>query len=262
LPLFFLALSLVLMMLPLEGPVSSIKAVLAYIFIPQVRLAHDTVQYSQNISQTVRELLDTHHENAVLKQQMETTQLAALQAQQVFEENERLSQILALQKTLRWKGIWANVAYREPTQWNAITIDKGFLEGVRERSAVIAVGQGKEGLAGIVVEVDDHTSKIILVRDEDFSAAVVLERGKEEGLLVGDGQRSVKVKYIPLSAHIEKGDKIYTSSNSSIFPAGILVGEVVSTEEDGSFKTAYTINVDPVVKSSSVREVFVISGGD
>lgn len=260
LPAFFLVLALFLMLLPLEGPVSSIKAVLAYVFIPQVRLAHDSVQYSQNVSQTVRELLDAHRENVTLKQQMETTQLAAQQAQQVFEENERLSQILSLQKTSRWKGVWANVAYRDPTQWNTITIDKGALDGVRERSAVIAAQQGKEGLAGIVVEVTDHTAKVILVRDENFSAAVILERGKEEGLLVGDGQRAVKIKYIPLSAQIERGDKIYTSSASSIFPAGILVGEVLSTEEDGSFKTAYTVRVEPVVKSASVREVFVILG--
>jgi len=248
------------MMLPLEGPVASVKAVLAYIFIPQVRLSHDTVQYSQNVSHTVRELLDAHHENMLLKQQMETTQLATAQAQQVFEENERLSEILNLRKTSRWKGTWANVAYREPTQWNTVTIDKGSLDGVQERSAVIAVQQGQEGLAGIIKEVTDHTAKVILVRDEDFSAAVILERGKEEGLLVGDGQRSVKVKYIPLSAEIEKGDKVYTSSSSTIFPAGILVGEVLSTEEDGSFKTAYTVSVDPVVKSASVREVFVILG--
>lgn len=248
------------MMLPLEGPISSLKALLAYIFIPQVRLSHDTVQYSQNVSQTIRELLDAHHENAVLKQQMETTQLAASQAEQVFEENARLAQMLDLRKTSRWKGTWANVAYREPTQWNTITIDKGALDGVKERSAVIALQQGQEGLAGIVKEVTDHTAKVVLVRDEDFSAAVILARGKEEGLLVGDGQRSVKIKYIPLSAEIEKGDKVYTSATSSIFPAGILVGEVLSTEEDGSFKTAYTINVDPVVKSSSVREVFVILG--
>ena len=260
LPVFFLVLSFILMMLPLEGAVSSVKAVLAYIFIPQVRLSHDAVQYSQNVSETVRGLLDAHHENALLKQQMETTQLAAAQAQHVFEENERLTQILSLKKSTRWQGIWATVAYREPTQWNTVTIDKGALDGVRERSAVIAVQQGKEGLAGIVVEVNDHTSKVILVRDEDFSAAVILERGKEEGLLVGDGQRSVKIKYIPLSAQIEKGDKVYTSSSSSIFPAGILVGEVLSTEEDGSFKTAYTVNVEPAVKSASVREVFVILG--
>ena len=248
------------MILPLEGPVSSIKAVLAYIFIPQVRLAHDTVQYTQNVSQTVRELLDTHRENAQLKQEMETTRLAAIQAQHVFEENERLTQMLGLTQAARWKGVWAKVAYRDPTQWNSVIIDKGSLDGVRERSAVISVQQGKEGLAGVVVEVTDHTAKVILLRDEDFSAAVILDRGKEEGLLVGDGPRAVKVKYIPLSAHIEKGDAIYTSSTSSIFPAGILVGEVVSTEDDGSFKTAYTVNVDPVIKPSAVREVFVISG--
>ena len=63
LPAVFLLLSFLLMILPLEGFVSSVKAVLSYIFIPQVRLAHGTAKYAQNVHETVRELLDAHREN-------------------------------------------------------------------------------------------------------------------------------------------------------------------------------------------------------
>ena len=53
LPASFLLLSFLLMILPLEGVVSSVKAVLSYVFIPQIRLAHGTVKYAQGVSQTV-----------------------------------------------------------------------------------------------------------------------------------------------------------------------------------------------------------------
>lgn len=259
-PVSFLLLSFLLMILPLEGFVSSVKAVLAYVFIPQVRLAHGTAKYAEDVSQTVRELLDAHRENRALKQEIEMTKLLASQAESILDENGRLTEILQLRPARRWTGVWAKVAYREPTQWNTVIIDKGSRDGIRERSAVISMEAGKEGLAGVVVEVTENTAKVLLVRDEDFSAAVYLERGQEEGLLVGSGMRPVRIKYIPLLTHVEKGDKVFTAATSSIFPAGILVGEVSGVREDESFQTALTVNVEPQVHSSAVKEVFVILG--
>ena len=258
LPGFFLVLSFLLMILPLEGVVASVKTLLSYIFIPQVRAAHSTVQYVQGASFTVQELLQAHQENQQLKQQIETAQLLSAQAKEVFAENERLSALLSLKASHPWKGVWAKVAYREPTQWNTVVLDKGAADGIRPRSAVIAMEDGQEGLAGVVVEVTENTAQVLLVRDEEFAAAVQLEQGKEAGLLVGAGSRPVQIKYIPLLAQVKKGDKVYTSSTSSVFPAGILVGEVSGVREEESFQTALTVEVVPQVRSSSVKEVFVI----
>ncbi len=257
-PVSFLLLSFLLMILPLEGLVSSVKAVLAYAFIPQVRVAHGAVAYAEDVSYTVRELLHAHQENEQLKQQQEHIQLLSSQANSVFAENKRLSQLLNLTPTLPWKGVWAKVAYREPTRWNTVVIDKGSADGIEERSAVVALENGQEGLAGVVIEVTEQTAKVLLLRDEDFSAAVQIARSGEEGLLVGDGPRAVQIKYIPLLAQIEKGDKVYTSSSSSVFPAGILVGEVSGQREENELQTSLTVYVTPQVRSSAVQELFVI----
>ena len=258
-PFTFLLLSFLLMILPLEGFVLSVKSLLSYIFIPQVRLAHGTVKYAQGVHQTVQELLDAHHENILLKQQLEMDHLLKAQAETIFKENERLTQILQLQSVSPWQGVWAKVAYREPSQWNAVIIDKGAADGIKERSAVLSLEEGEEGLAGVVVEVTENASKVLLVRDEDFTAAVMLERGQEEGLLVGGGVQPARIKYIPLLAQVSKGDKVFTAATSSIFPAGILVGHVRSVREDSSFQTAQTIEVDPLVRAAAVKELFVIS---
>ena len=261
LPAVFLLLSFLLMILPLEGFVSSVKAVLSYIFIPQIRLAHGTAKYAENVHQTVQELLNTHRENGELKQQLEMNRLEAQQSARVFAENERLTQMMNLKSNKRWNGVWAKVAYREPSQWNSVIIDKGSADGIKERSAVISVEAGKEGLAGVVVEVTEKTSKVLLVRDEDFSAAVFLEGGKEEGLLTGNGLRPVRIKYIPLLTKVQPGDKVYTAATSSIFPAGILVGEVSAVRGEDDFQTALAVEVIPQVRSSAVKEVFVILEG-
>ncbi len=262
LPILFLLGAFLLMILPLEGFVSSVKAVLSYVFIPQIRAAHKTVKYAENVHQTVWELLRTHQENQELKQQIEMSRILSVQAQQALEENERLSRLLELEPRARWNGTWAHVAYREPTQWNTVIIDKGSTDGIRERSAVLSLEDGKEGLAGIVVEVNENTAKVLLVRDKDFSAAVQLSRGQETGLLQGGGASPVRIKYIPLLAQVEIGDEVHTAPTSSIFPAGILVGTVSAIHKADSFQTALTVEVEPQIRSSAVKEVFVIYSGE
>lgn len=257
-PISFLLLSFLLMILPLEGFVTSVKEILAYIFIPQVRASHRVVAYGQDVSHTVQELLRAHQENEQLKQEIENAQLLSTQAQTVFAENERLTQLLTLKPVRPWRGVWAQVAYREPARWNTVVIDKGAADGIQERSAVIALGNGQEGLAGVVIEVTERTAKVLLVRDEDFSAAVHVARTGDEGLLTGDGPRAVQLKYIPLSSQVEKGDKVYTSASSSVFPAGILVGEISGKREGDGFQTSLTVYVTPQVRSSAVQEMFVI----
>ena len=63
LPGSFLLISFLIMILPLEGFIASVKAVLSYVFIPQVRATHSVVQYGEGVSSTVQELLRAHQEN-------------------------------------------------------------------------------------------------------------------------------------------------------------------------------------------------------
>ena len=69
LPLFYLTLSFLLMILPLDGFVSSVKALLGYIFIPQIRMSHSAVKYSDGVYSNLRELLATHHETRQLRKE-------------------------------------------------------------------------------------------------------------------------------------------------------------------------------------------------
>lgn len=259
LPAVFILLSLLLMILPLESPVASVKALLSYIFIPQIRAAHAAVEYAEGVSATVRDLLDTHRDNERLREEMDRLQLENAQAKEVFAENEQLRAALGWKPPRVWGGVWAKTAYREPTQWNSVVIDKGAQEGISERAAAIALKDGQPVLAGVVVETDEHTSKVLLVRDEDFSAAVSSSVSQEDGLLVGAGAAPMKMLYLPLLSEIAEGERVYTSASSSIFPAGILVGEVVEVEEEHSASTSLTARVEPAADASAVRELFILT---
>lgn len=259
LPAVFVFLSLLLMVLPLESPVASVKALLSYIFIPQIRAAHAAVEYAEGVSDTVKDLLDTHRENALLREEMVRLQLENAQAREVFAENSRLRAALGFAAPRIWQGVWAKTAYREPTQWNSVVIDKGTQDGIYERAAAVALRDGEPVLAGVVVETDDYTAKVLLARDEDFAAAVTSAVSGEEGLLVGAGAAPLKMQYLPLLSEMEEGEQVYTSVSSSIFPAGILVGEVVEVEDEHTGSTSLTARVEPAADASSIRELFILT---
>ena len=157
LPAVFLTVSVLLMLLPLEGPVTSMKAVLSYVFIPQIRAAHSVVEYSKEVNLTVQQLLNTHRENEVLKEQMRQIQLENAQAREIFKENKRLTGALHLVAPSKWTGVWAKTAYREPSQWNSVVLDKGTNDGVQVRAAAVAQQAGQPVLAGVVIEVNEQT---------------------------------------------------------------------------------------------------------
>lgn len=259
LPAALALLSIVLMMLPLEGAVSSAKALLSYVFIPQIRAAHAAVEYSSDVWLTTKELLETHRENAQLKEQLRALNLENEQAREIFKENERLTASLSLRAPAKWRGIWAKIAYREPSQWNSVVIDKGTLDGVFTRSAAVAQSQGQPVLAGVVVEADEHTAKVLLLRDEDFSAAVYVAPSGDEGLLTGGGAADLKMNYLPLLSTVQKGDKVYTSTASSVFPAGLFVGEVTQTDHKDDLHSSLTVRVAPAAEAASVRELFILT---
>ena len=100
---------------------------------------------------------------------------------------------------------------------------------------------------------------MLLLRDEDFSAAVYAAPSGEEGLLTGAGAAQLRMQYLPFLSDIREGEKVYTSSSSSIFPAGILVGEVTEIEDESGFRTSLTARVEPAADASTVRELFVLT---
>ena len=259
LPVVFLLFALLLMILPLESPVASIKALLSYVFIPQIRAAHATVEYASEVNQTVHTLLNVHQENERLKEEMEQLRLENAQAQEIFAENKRLISALDLKAPKGWTGLWAKTAYREPTQWNSVIIDKGSADGVQERAAAIALKEGIPVLMGVVIECAENTAKVLLLQDEDFSAAVYAVPSKEEGLLVGSSNGILKMQYLPVLSNLQKGEKIYTSAASSIFPAGILVGEVEEVEKEAEGSTAPIAQIVPAANASLVRELFILT---
>lgn len=119
-------------------------------------------------------------------------------------------------------------------QYNYITLDKGKDDGVFRDMGVIS----DEGLVGIVFESSDNFSTVIPIINRDFRLSVKIKSNNYAGILQweGDSPLYAILSEIPFHVMIQEGDTIITSGFSSIFPEGILVGEIESFSlEQGNF---------------------------
>lgn len=107
-------------------------------------------------------------------------------------------------------------------QHNYFIIDKGSDDGVDQRSAIIT----RKGAVGIVDAVHRHYAYVLSFQNAEVSVSARLGSEGAMGPLVWDGHSAdgALLKEIPLHFKFEKGDTVYTSGFSSVFPPDIPLG--------------------------------------
>jgi len=140
---------------------------------------------------------------------------------------------------------------------NLMTINKGKADGV-EVDMGVACGNG---VVGIVYLVSDHYSVVIPALNANSSRISCAIRNRDYfGYLhwTGGDPTIAFVEDIPRHAHFKKGEWVVTSGYSSIFPSGVLVGQIekVFNSSDGlSYKLQVRLSTD----FSCLRDVVVVS---
>jgi rod shape-determining protein MreC len=114
-------------------------------------------------------------------------------------------------------------------QKNYLTLNAGKNQGVTNESAVIC----SEGIVGIVRDVSDNFSSVMSVLHENSRIPVTIKKFGENGILTwnGDDEAHAQIERVPSHLDIHNGDTVVTSSYSSIFPEGVMVGTIDSFEK-------------------------------
>ena len=187
-----------------------------------------------------------------LKKEAGFLQEKLIQQEELLGENKRLKALLDLKNRATYPLITVNVIGRDPSNWNAvIIIDRGEKDGISQGMAVVDTSN----VVGKVLEVGRNTSKVMLLSDPSFSVAAILQRSR--GVVSGSLQGACRMRYLSAQADIRAGDKVITSTLSSSFPEGLLIGEVISIEENQTNPTMECL-VKPAASLSQLEEIFVI----
>jgi len=157
--------------------------------------------------------------------------------------------------------VTATVVYKDPNIWySTVNIDKGESDGVRVNDPVI----NAEGLIGKVAAVVGDGAQVDLITDSSMGVSARIGTSSSTGLLqpkVGD-PGDLELQYIPSTAPANVGEYVVTSgtvsSEESLYPPGLLIGQITSESEESGFKT---VNVHPLANLHNLDIVQVLTSG-
>lgn len=213
-----------------------------------------TIHSFLGILENIAPFAALREENRILRDRVDLLTRMAEETQAIQDENARFRNLLDFQKTVPYTSIPSQVIGRDPSNWsNSLIIDKGLKQGIRKSMAVMST----RGLVGRIVEVGNYSSKVLLITDPNLKVGVLVNRNRQGGILVGRPGGRCKIIYISLDSDAKAGDKVITAGFGSVFPKGILVGEIerVGKEEGRLYKYAV---VRPSQDLSKLEEVLCI----
>ncbi|MGL5972352.1 MAG: rod shape-determining protein MreC [Oscillospiraceae bacterium] len=176
-------------------------------------------------------------------------------------DNNNLRDILRIQEeNPNFQMVDTIVVSRDTTdKFYSFIINKGTKHGIQEKNAVI----NKNGLVGIVTDVQDSFAVVSTVLDPKINIGAYGSASNDNGILSGDNslikEKKMKLNYISRNNTLQKDDIVATSGTGQNFPRGLMVGNIekVYLENDGLSMTAVVI---PSVDVETVTQVQVIVG--
>lgn len=210
----------------------------------------------------VTHLSELEQENARLRRQLALSQAQAEQSAEWRQEVARLRALLDVREPVALPAVAARTIGHGPSPWfRTLTITAGERDGVAPGAPVLAPG----GLVGQVYQTGYATSKVLCLTDRlgRVGARLQPDRARQVlGVSRGDGSQLCRLTYPNAAADARPADAVVTSGHEhgSQFPAGLLIGHVVSLERRPD-ESSLVCWIRPAVDPDQVEDVLVLVRG-
>ena len=248
--------SLVLMTVNVRYEKSNLffESIVVWFFSPIQNLLTSTTSYVSDAFDHYFFLVETSKENDRL---LLKVNLLSKINNELIERNKLLERsdnlIEFLDKDER-PFVIAKVIGYDATQWSkVIFINRGTNHKVQKNSSVM----NNAGVIGHVIHSSPNSSKVLLITDGRSAVDSLFQETRESGITVGTGENICEMKFVPISAKINLGDKVISSGLGGVFPKGLVVGSVVDIFKQ-SQELFQDIMVEPSADLSNIEEVIVL----
>ncbi|WP_234736110.1 rod shape-determining protein MreC [Tellurirhabdus bombi] len=138
---------------------------------------------------------------------------------------------------------------------NYITIDKGTADGIHPGMGVIS----PTGVVGMVKICSENLSVVTSILHSEFMVSSRLVKGGDIGSVRWDGVDPTKMQLfdIPRNIKVYKSDSVVTSQHNSVFPPGILVGNVARAVAAPD-QTFHEITLNVATDFSTLSFVYIV----
>ena len=148
----------------------------------------------------------------------------------------------------------AKVIGYDATQWSKmIFINRGTSHKVEKNLTVMT----DTGIVGHVIHSSAQSSKVLLITDSRSAIDSLFQETRISGVTVGTGEKKCQMKFVPISAEVNIGDKVISSGLGGVFLKGLVVGVVGSVVKQKQ-ELFQDITIIPSVDLSNLEEVVVI----
>jgi rod shape-determining protein MreC len=173
---------------------------------------------------------------------------------EIIKQQGRIKKLQGANKNGKVKSLTARVIGRDSTQWSKmIFIDKGTDDGIRGNVAVVT----DAGIVGHIIHSTATTSKVLLITDSRSAIDSLFQNTRVPGVSTGTGEGLCEIKFVPIDAELEVGDRVISSGLGGVFPKGRMVGSVVSVVKRRQ-ELFQDVVVTPSADLSRLEDVLVL----
>jgi rod shape-determining protein MreC len=229
------------------------RLLLAFV-APFQEVTSRAVRASERVWGEYFRLIAVAQENERLRRELEAAMERAHRQREIELENERLRELLGFKQALARPGVAARIVAKDPSSWfNTVIIDKGAADGLTKGLAAVT----SRGVAGQIVEVSLHQSKLMLIIDPNSAVDALIQRNRVRGIVKGSFQEECSLDFVMPEDDVRLGDSVVSSGFDGVYPKGLPVGSVsaVKGQGVGFFKE---VRVRPSVDFDKLEEVLII----
>jgi rod shape-determining protein MreC len=202
---------------------------------------------------TSRESLEEELE--LMKDRILVLQRKSQKLASVTAELNRLRELLNASRVLDEGVVVAELIGASPDPDNQyIVINKGYQDGVYLGQAILDA----DGLMGQVIEINEFSSRILLISDSRHAVPVQVNRNGMRAIAYGVGSLSyLELGNVPDTADIQVGDLLVSSGLGGRFPEGYPVARVSSIDHD-SGRSFAQVKITPEAKLNRSRLLLLV----
>ncbi|MGB1298979.1 MAG: rod shape-determining protein MreC [Psychrobium sp.] len=228
---------------------------LATFFSPLQIIASAPLEALDNVSETVKSRETLMEENQALRQLELSISDRLLKLEHLEQENARLRAMLGSPVATTQRKLIARIQSVDADPFRLqVVLNKGAEDDVFVGQPVV----DEHGVVGQVVEVNEFSSRVLLIADN--SHAIPLRNQRNDVRLIGLGRGDVhqmELQYVTKNTDVKIGDMLVTSGLGDRFPEGYPVATVTGIENRGS-EIYSTIHIRPIAQLDRIRYVLLL----
>jgi len=223
-----------------SGVVQAARSAVADAVAPILDFASRPISGTVDALESAQNLMALAKENAGLREDNRRLRSWQAAAYRLEAENGALRDLLRMVPDPHSRYVTARVvADNGGTFVRSVLVNAGLRHGVVQGQAAVT----GEGLAGRVAQIGGRSAQVLLITDMNSRIPVMLAHSRERAVLAGNNTSRPALLYLGPRSRVEPGDRILTSGDGGVFPAGLPVG-VVAASEDGKVRVQPFVDWD------------------